>query len=349
MGHLVSEKGGVMEKTPNLHEVAKIAGVSMMTVSRVINNSGKVSEKTRQKVLSAIKEVDYQPNMIARSLARKKTNILGLVIYNEFGIHPTFYNEIINGVQTGASLLGYDLLIFAQNEEQSYRNRVVHSSLVDGVIFMGVHVNEEDIKAVHDKGFPYVFVGKREVKGIEPYFISPNYIEGTKKATEHLINNGHQKIAFIGQSDVIEPDFDKYSGYKNALMQAGVEYDQKLVSKDSQSQSDGYEAMKEILKHKPTAVILNNTYTTLGAITAIQEEGLNIPDDISVIGFDDNQELNQQFNDFTGLDLTSLQIPKLELGKQAAELTISLVEGNELPKVNFLDLLFLQGKSCRSL
>ncbi|MDZ5471462.1 LacI family DNA-binding transcriptional regulator [Bacillus sp. 31A1R] len=338
-----------MEKTPNLNEVAKLAGVSIMTVSRVINNSGKVSEKTKQKVLDAIKEIDYQPNMIARSLARKKTNILGLVIYSEEGVHPTFYNEIMNGVQSGASELGYDLLIFAQNDEQSYRNRIIRSSLVDGVIFMGIHVNEDDIRSVHEKGFPYVFVGKREVKGIEPYYISPNYIEGTKVATNYLIEQGHQKIGFIGQSKKIAPDYDKFLGYKQGLKEHGITYNEKLVSEQSQSQADGYNAMKEMLKHKPTAVMLNNTYTTLGAITAIKEEGLVIPDDISVIGFDDNQELNQQFNDFIGLDLTSLQIPKLELGKQAAKLTISLVEGNEHPKANYLDLVFLQKNSCQKL
>ncbi|CAM3815627.1 LacI family DNA-binding transcriptional regulator [Cytobacillus oceanisediminis] len=338
-----------MNRTPNLLEVAKAAGVSNMTVSRVVNNSGKVSDKTRQKVLKAIKELNYQPNLIARSLARKKTNILGLVVYSEKGVHPAFYNEIINGVQQGASELGYDLLIFANSEKQSYSDRITHSSFVDGVIFMGVKINQNDIKNVHEKGFPYVFVGKREIEGINPYFISPDYIKGTKMATEYLIELGHTRIGLIGQSRMIEPDYDKLLGYQEALYKHNLVYNPQLVFEESQTQLDGYNAMKELLKQKPTAVIINNTYSTIGATTAIKEEGLRIPDDISVIGFDDNQELNEQFNDFIGLELSTIRIPKIDLGRQAAKMTISLLEGNDVSQANFIDLQFIKNSSCKKL
>ncbi len=338
-----------VNRTPNLLEVAKAAGVSNMTVSRVVNNSGKVSDKTRQKVLKAIKELNYQPNLIARSLARKKTNILGLVVYSEKGVHPAFYNEIINGVQQGASELGYDLLIFANSEKQSYSDRITHSSFVDGVIFMGVKINQNDIKNVHEKGFPYVFVGKREIEGINPYFISPDYIKGTKMATEYLIELGHTRIGLIGQSRMIEPDYDKLLGYQEALYKHNLVYNPQLVFEESQTQLDGYNAMKELLKQKPTAVIINNTYSTIGATTAIKEEGLRIPDDISVIGFDDNQELNEQFNDFIGLELSTIRIPKIDLGRQAAKMTISLLEGNDVSQANFIDLQFIKNSSCKKL
>ncbi|WHY33963.1 LacI family DNA-binding transcriptional regulator [Cytobacillus firmus] len=339
----------LVTRSSNLIEVAKAAGVSNMTVSRVINNSGNVSEKTRQKVLKAIKELNYQPNLIARSLARKKTNILGLVVYTDKGVHPAFYNEIINGVQKGASELGYDLLVFANREDQSYSDRITHSSFVDGVIFMGIKINQHDIRNVHEKGFPYVFIGKREIEGIQPYFISPDYVKGTRMAAEHLIELGHTKIGFIGQSRIIEPDYDKLLGYQEALFKHHVVYNPQLVFEESQTQLDGYNAMKELLKQKPTAVIINNTYATIGATTAIKEAGLQIPEDISVIGFDDNQELNEQFNDFIGLELSTIRIPKVELGREAARMAISLLEGNETPKANFIDLHFMKNSSCKKL
>ncbi|WP_413305770.1 LacI family DNA-binding transcriptional regulator [Bacillus sp. 1P10SD] len=338
-----------MKKNPKLDEVASLAGVSTMTVSRVVNNSGTVSEKTKQKVLSAIKELNYQPNVIARSLAKRKTNILGLVVYKEKGVHPEFHNEIINGVQAGASELGYDLLVFAHNEEESYSSRIIQSSLVDGVVFMGISPNNADLLAVHNSQFPYIYIGKREVEGVEPFFLSPDYIAGTEKATDYLISQGHTRIGFIGQSRKIEPDRDKLHGYQKALFKHHVVYNPNLVFEESQSQLDGYKAMMELLQHKPSAVVMNNTYTTLGAITAIKEAGLKIPEDISVIGFDDNQELNQQFNDFIGLELTALQIPKLELGKQAAKLAVSIITGEEVPKENYMDLVFLQKNSCLGL
>jgi DNA-binding LacI/PurR family transcriptional regulator len=336
-----------MTKRASLNEVAKLAGVSIMTVSRVINNPQQVSEKTRRKVEDAIKQLKYYPNALAQSLVRKKTNILGLVMYLEEEVHPSFYHEIMNGVQSGASALGYDLLIFSQY--RNYDERIIRSRLVDGVVFMGVHLNAEDIRRVHDVKFPYILIGKREINDIKPYFIAPDYIEGLKKATNYLIQLGHSRIAFIGASKKHEPDYDKLVGYQQALYTNQILYNPELVFEHSTTQRDGYNAMKKLLQQKPTAVIVNNTNSTIGAITAIRDEGLRIPDDISIIGFDDNQELNKQFSHLIDLKVTRLKIPKLQLGERATKLAISLIDGNEIEKEHFMALDFLVGDSCRSI
>lgn len=320
-----------------------------MTVSRVINNHPNVSDETRKKVEEAIKKLNYHPSELAQSLARKKTNIIGLVVYNESEAHPYFFHEIINGVINGASKLGYDVLIFAQNEKKEYSRRIIMSHLVDGVVYMGVNINNDDIIQTHKENFPYVVIGRRRINDINLKFVAPNYIEGVEKATQYLIDFGHKRIGFIGASINFEPNYDKLVGYQNALYKNQIFYDPNLVYEKCLSQREGYDAMKKLIKKRPTAVIVDNTYATIGAVLAIRDEGLSIPEDISVIGFDDNQELNKEFYDLFDLEMTVLRIPKLKLGEAAAQALISQIENNMIDGNKLIPLEFVIKKSCKKL
>lgn len=338
-----------MANNPNLEQVAKLSGVSSMTVSRVINNKGNVSATTRDKVMKAIQQLNYEPNVIARSLARKSTNIIGLAIYGEEESHPNFFHEIIMGVKNGAAKLGYDLMIFSHHQDQDYGKRIVRSGLVDAVILMGSKINIHDVNYLHTEGFPYVLIGRRDIPDSNPYFVAPDYFSGTKKAAEYLIQLGHKQISFIGAAQNFEPDYDKFLGYKTALEENQIVFNSQLVSERGYSPRDGYDAMMELLTHRPTAVIVNNTNCTLGAVMAIRESGLRIPEDISIIGIDDNQELNQQFSNLVGLEIDTLKLPKLEMGTIATRLAVTVLEAKQVEKENFLDLEFSIRNSCRKL
>jgi DNA-binding LacI/PurR family transcriptional regulator len=317
-----------------------------MTVSRVVNNSGPVAEATRRRVLQAIEELGYKPNMIAQALVRKRTNVLGLVIYDEPGLtRAPFYYDMIFAAENEASAMGYDLLIFSRRDGEDYATRVAHSGVVDGLIIMGGNMVVSDLSRIDSSGLPYCMVGKREFEGVHPSYVYADYVSGFKRATTHLVEIGHRDIGLVGLTSHHEPDEMKLRGYQLGLYEAGLPFNPELVATSGSTQWGGYMGAESVMKQRPTALIVNGTNTTIGATSRLREAGVDIPDSCSLIAFDEFEGLSRQHRDLVQRDYTRLILPKQELGERAVDIVLSLIEGKESSIEQCVELVFVEGET----
>ena len=236
-------------KKVNITEVAAVAGVSAMTVSRLLNDSGKVAPATRVKVQKVIDDLNYIPNPIAQGLVTSRTKIIGLMIFDD--VDSFFFQQMLIGFQYAVNKHGYNLLIFSKdNEKGSPDNRYL--SMVDGILCMGSHMDNKTIELIEDKGIPYAVIGRRNWRKADPWFSAVDYVNGFKKVTRYLIELGHRNIALWGGVKDFEPDVDKITGYQQALIEAGLSYNPEITL-----YLDETEKIPMILeKYRPTSIIV---------------------------------------------------------------------------------------------
>jgi len=312
-----------MRKT--IEHIAQLAKVSKATVSRVLNNSPKVTEETREKVMKVIKESGYYPSAMARRLTTNKAETIGLIIPSPqdktFG-NP-FYTEILRGFTHQAKIEGYDLLLFI-NEHQFNYSKLFHDRRVDGLLLVGIKRNDKGITQLSKNKFPYILTGKIDYK--EANYVDAENRRGAYQAVSHLINLGHKRIAYIGGSFEFVFNQERFEGYLSALRDHNLEYGKELTMESISTQESGYEAMRKILKSSsiPTAVFAANDLDAIGAMKAIKDKGLRIPEDISLIGFDDIQLAS-----YTEPSLTTVRQPIYEMGITAISLLVRLIEEKE--------------------
>jgi LacI family transcriptional regulator len=271
-----------------VYTVAEKAGVSIATVSRVINNSSKVHPRTRDKVMKVIEELDYHPNLSAQGLALNITEIIALIFPD---ISGPFYSEVIRGVEKEASQNDYNLLIYGTHGKESnprFLRRL--PGRVDGLILMTRSVDDQYIFELSRRRIPFVLLD-REIDSVEADCILANNIEAADQATEHLIQHNCRRIAFIS-GPVGSPDSNaRFNGYQQALEKHGLPISASLVESGDFRQPSGYKAMNRLLdqKNPPDAVFAANDEMAIGAIEAIRSRGLTTPEDVAVVGFDDIQ------------------------------------------------------------
>jgi len=323
-------------KPPTLSDVAATVGVAPMTVSRVINGNGYVSEGTREKVLDAVKKMHYRRNGLARNLKRQRTDTVGLVIGD---ISNPFSTELANAVRESLSFRGYNLFICisehsAKEDISAFESLVDHN--VEGIIVATRSNRDGDarLNEIADNGVPIVVVGRDFRHGSVDSIAADNFTGGFE-ATQHLIDLGHKRIAFIGAAFENRSSLKRLQGYLKALADHGIPVDERLITGRKESASDvpgystesiGYEGMKRLLSlpNPPTAVFARNDFTAMGAISAAKEAGLSIPQEIAVIGFDDTPMALH-----TTPPLTTVRQPMKVQGQLAAELLIRRISGNE--------------------
>lgn len=321
----------------NIKQVAEKAGVSMMTVSRAINSPEKVAEKTREKVLKAIEECHYYPNSFARGLASKKTFIIGIVIYDSYRSRHNMFYEMINGVERVASEFDYNIMLFSYKEGEDYRDRIIESGIVDGVIFMGITMNYEDIRYLDKIKFPYVVIGKRNIEDLEPYSIVLNYREAFQKITQFLINSGYNEIGFDGVARGFEPDLDKLMGYQQAFFESKKLCNpENIIYFDGIQQKKNNHAIEELYNKGVHAFILTDCDRTREVLEFAMERKLSIPRDLEICIFNDEK---MDFSDILRLaSLTDREsdyhIPQIEMnrynvGKEAGRFLLSRIRGEE--------------------
>ena len=312
-------------------DIAKRIGVAPMTVSRVINASGYVSEEMRAKVLKAVKELDYHPNALARSLKRQRTHVVGILLPD---IANPFSAELVRGIQEVLLSRGYASFI-GLTERSTERERAELQALFDHRVD-GIVVATRETKAGNDlllrlieSRLPIVVVG-RTLNHPHVDRVTADHWKGAYEAVEHLIAAGHQRIGFIGAQPINGAGLRRYQGYLDALRDHQLKIDEKLiVGPDGQSgpgystQDEGYEGMKKLLalKRWPTAVFARNDFTAIGAMCAIRDAGLGIPDEIAMVGFD-----NVPLSAYTAPPLTTVDQPTVEQGRQAATLLLERIE-----------------------
>lgn len=304
-----------------IREVAESAGVSYATVSHVINNTRVVSPETRERVLTAMAELNYRPNALARSLRQGKTNTLGLVLPDS--ANP-FFAEISRGIEDEAFNKGYSVFLCnteLDTQRELFYVDVLSKKQVDGIIFVAAGDQADSLDFLVRQGMPVVMID-RNLPNVQVDAVLPDHQLGGFLATRHLLALGHTRIACIAGPSSITPSAERITGYRKALEQADLPYDEKLVIRGDYHAQSGMEITDSILKMepRPTAIFALNDLMALGALRAAAEAGCSVPRDLAVVGYDD-LELSQ----YTNPPLTTVAQPKKEIGVQAVSLLVERI------------------------
>jgi DNA-binding LacI/PurR family transcriptional regulator len=305
-----------------IYDVAKVAGVGVGTVSRVLNASDNVSDKTRQKVLKVMEELNYRPNAMARGLALQKTNSIGIMVPNFVG---HFFVEVLQGVQKALDFHNMDLVLFKVDKKykEKYIESVIDAQRVDGVLGITLDMTEEEVAKFQDAKLPLVLVDdfREEVSSI-----AVDDIAGSKKAIEYLLDLGHRKIAFLDGPLGSIHGFKRLKGVELAFKEAGLKFDHNLLKTGDFNMESGYNLMKEILELNsdeiPTAIFAASDNQAIGALKAIEDAGLKVPEDFALIGYDDI-ELAQYLN------LTTISQPMTKMGKMGIDILIGEISSDK--------------------
>ncbi|MFV0291496.1 MAG: LacI family DNA-binding transcriptional regulator [Mangrovibacterium sp.] len=308
----------------SMNEVAKRAGVSIATVSRVLNNSESVNEETREKILAAIRELKYSPSRVAKRLRSKSGggNLLGIMIPD---VSNPFYVEVLKGIESIAFENGYITIFcdFGQSEEKEAAYlRILESEAIDGLVAASMNDVNPILERMMAAGLPVVCVD-RDLKGVDVDLVQVDNEFGTYNAVSYLIKSGYRRIGYVGGLSMISTSRAREAGYCRALIEHGLEVDETLVL-DGDSDLESGESMAEQLlsmKEPPDALFCGNNLLTLGALKVINRRGLRVPDDVAIIGFDDMlwaSSLNPP--------LTSVHQPAREIGRRAGDLLIQRIK-----------------------
>ena len=307
---------------PTVNDVAKRAGVSPITVSRVINNSGYISDVTRERVETAIKEIGYVPNTLARGLRSKRTNTLALVVTD---ITNPYFTSMARGVGDVAGASNYTVIYCntdeSETKEEKYANMLAQRQ-VDGVLLVPACGNAKIINFLESNNISVVVLDRR-VSGVNTDFVRSDSENGAYRLIKLLIGLGHEQIAVITGSKKVSTAVDRVKGYRQALVEAGLS-ENELIYYGSFTQQSGYDFAKQAMLQspRPTAIFAANNFILLGVVKALRELQLNVPDDVSVVGFDDFPE-SMLLRPF----FTAAAQPAYEMGRIAAELLLKRISG----------------------
>jgi LacI family transcriptional regulator len=332
----------------NLEEVARLAGVSRSTVSRVVNDDSQVSESVRLRVQEIIRQHDYHPNAAARSLATRRTRILGLLIPVAAGtiFSDPFLSLLIQTTVDACNTADHHLMLLmdsADNAESSDRlyTRVIRGHHLDGLLIASSVVDDPILPRLQASDFPFVLIG-RHPRYREINFVDVDNRPATARAVTHLLDHGYRRIAIInGMSNMIST-IDRYAGYVTALQEAGLLPEPDLVAYGHYSQEGGYRAMQALLPQRPDAVFAASDTMAIGALQAIRDAALRVPEDIALIGFDDISAAAYTFP-----PLSTVAQPVGELGREAVRLLIDRIEHPDQPsQQRWLEAQIVLRRSC---
>jgi LacI family transcriptional regulator len=308
---------------PTIRDVAKLAGVAPITVSRVVNDSGYVSQETRSKVEAAIDELGYVPNMLGPSLRFKQTMTLAMVVTD---IANPFWTTVTRGVEDVAQANGYSTILCNTDESEEKQEQYLHMLLrrrIDGILLVPASGSPEPIRLVQKQGVPIVMLD-RYVAGVDVDIVRSDSETGAYQLARHLLSFGHQRIAILAGPRGVSTAIDRVNGFYRALREANFPLDQTQVLWGNFTQESGYEMAKEALAAdpKPTALFAANNFVAIGALRALKEQNYRIPDDIAIVAFDDIS-ITFTIEPF----LTVVTQPAREMGKQAAHLLLERIKG----------------------
>lgn len=308
---------------PTIKDVAKAADVSVATVSRVLHNLTGYSDKTRQKVMRAVEELGYQPNAIARGLVNKRTQTIGVLFPD---VSSSFSSDILRGIEEIAQEKGFSVIVCNTAEEGKRTMKylqVLREKQVDGIVFTSEVLKDEYFQAIKEMRVPVILVNTMSRKYMIPY-VKVDDRQAAYHATDYLIQKGHREIAMLTGSmkDQIA-GFPRFDGYRQALADNGIEYVESLVACGDFELESSRKAMKKLLAEAPpfTALFAASDEMAIGAMRAAMEQGLKIPDDISIIGYDD-----LKFARMVYPPLTTIHQPLTAMGRLASEKLITLIE-----------------------
>jgi len=311
-----------------LKDIAKETEFDVSTVSRVLNGYADkhgISESTRRLILQVANDLGYRPNKLAQGLRLQETKTIGIILPD---ISNPFFATITRSTQETLNEHGYSLIVNNSggsiDSEKEYIN-LMYSWDVDGLIIIPTGGEDQHIRHIHEEGKPFVFVD-RYIEDIDIPSVTLNNYKGALDATNHLIAKGHRRTALVQGSEETSTNKERVKGYKDALSQNGIYFDESLVVGGSFGKASGYRASSKLLDmdQSPTAILALSDMITIGVLRAVNERDISIPDDISIISFDDIQ-----FAPFMESPLTTVSQPTEEMGVKGAQLILSILNGND--------------------
>lgn len=316
---------------PTIYDIAKAAGVSPGTVSRTLNNIGYIKAETREKIEKVVKDLKYTPNRAARTLKTKKTGLILLAIPDT---DNPFYVDMIKAVQEVVKHNDYSLVLYyteGKRSEEIKALKMMHENFADGMILINFSFTEEHRKEIERINCPLVLssicvsqIGGREVDGFD--YIGVDTEKGMYLAAKHLVMLGHTDIGYIGGRKGLEVFDERYRGYRRALIEGSVKVKEELVVWSDYTESSGYDAGKYFLTldKKPSAVCAANDMLAMGALRAFEENGIEVPQKISLVGMDNIDVVSK-----LKPRLSSVAIAQYEIGRSAAELIFKRLNQQE--------------------
>ena len=312
------------DKMVTIKDIAKATGVSPSTVSRVIADSPRISDETKKKVRKAMKEMSYHPNVNARNLASRSTKSIGVILPSsaDKALQNPFFPEILRGIGSVTYKQGFSMTLSSgttEDEMFTEVERMVYGSYVDGLILLYSRVEDPIMDFLLKEGFPFTVVGKPcNNENIITHVDTDNFIAG-KEITEHLIEQGHEKIAFVGGDAELFVTIDRLAGYESALQEANLLNPSEYKVHTEFLKSGGSKAIDHLLSlaSPPTGLVVSDDLISLGIISALDKYGYEIPADVSIVSFN-----NVYLSEITKPALTTVDINIYELGVQSAKALI---------------------------
>ncbi len=310
-----------------LKDIARLAQVSHTTVSRVVNNRPGVKTSTKQRIMRLVKELDYQPNLVARSLVVKRSKNLGMIITT---ISNPFYLELAKGIEDTARSFQYNVILCCTNYDLSLEGehiRELRRRGIDGIILTSAQVKDGHVAALAHEGFPLVLVNRRVLEPdlhAQVDYIGIDNVKGGEMALEHLLKLGHRRIGIIRGSLDSSVTVERMEGAHRALARNGISLDDDLVFAGDYLKGTGYEAAKRFLSlpYPPTAIFSLNDYMAFGVYDALMEQGVRVPEDMALLGFNDIELASLKM-----VGLSTISQKKYTLGSMAVRRLMERIEG----------------------
>ena len=311
------------ESTTTIYDVARVAGVSMATVSRVVNGNANVKEKTRQKVLDAIEELDYRPNAVARGLASKRTTTVGVVLPT---ITSPYFAEIARGIDDIASMYKYNVILANSDGDEEKELKVIESLFskqVDGIVYMGSFMTEKVRKQLKSTRTPIVLAGMIDVDK-QMSSVNIDYHLAAHQTTAELAKN-NKRIAFVSGSLEEVENTERMVGYQEALNEAGIDFDESLVFEGNYTFENGQALADQMLAKKINAAIVSYDTVAVGLLNALLSKGIKVPEDFEIIAGS-----NSPITAYIYPGLTSVNQPLYDLGAVSMRLLTKLMHKEEV-------------------
>ncbi|GAB4515202.1 MAG: LacI family DNA-binding transcriptional regulator [Anaerolineae bacterium] len=328
-----------------ISKIAELAGVSKATVSRVLNGYPHIRPELREKVQRVIEETGFQPNNVARLLASDRSNMIGLIIPSgpQAVFTDPYFPELTQGITQAANKNNQTLALFIFHSEQEGRDTIrsiLTTGLLDGLIITADFKENAFIPQLLEHHIPFVLIG-RPVNPEGVHFIDVDNEGGSFIATEHLIKLGYRRIGTVASAQNSSSD-DRYAGYRRALETYNIPYTEDLVAVGDYSLQSGYSATKQIIPYQPDAIFVASDTMALGALRALREAGLRVPEDVAVVGFDDLPPAVQ-----AEPQLTTIHQPIDQIGQLAVETLLDVIDNpTHPPRRVFLPTELIVRASC---
>jgi DNA-binding LacI/PurR family transcriptional regulator len=307
----------------SIKDIARAANVSHSTVSRALRDSPLVNDETRAKIRKIADEQGYAVSAVARSLATKRTDTIGVVVTN---VADPFTGEVVSGMDEVAQAHGYTVLLvdcYANPERELRAVRLLHERRVDGILVNSSRVGALYVSMLAKMRVPIVLINSHQADQFVHSVMIDN-LNAARAATRHLVDLGHRRIGYIGNQFGLQADTDRFAGYRQILGEMDIAFQPELVAHGDGTPEGGMLSMERLLAlpEPPTAVFCYNDMEAIGAMRTVREHHLRIPDDLSIVGLDD-----VHLASFTDPPLTTVQQPKRQMGCMAARILLELLDG----------------------